>query len=479
MKLLTDNQPIETIDLDGIVIGVFKNNIFGDAAGRISSALQPFLDLNDFEGKKKTKAVLYNIAGVKSPRVILVGLGEKGKTDAETVRLAASKGVRKLRALGAKKIGIESLNEDGQSTAEGVVLGLYRYDDLKFKDKAKLKTLDEITFVGDNDSWNRGVTLAEGQNKARYLNDTPANICHPSWFVEKAKEYLSGLKNIEIIVREESWAIEQKMGAFMSVAYGSDQPAKFLEIHYKGGNDGDTPLVYIGKGITFDTGGISLKPSAGMGAMKADMSGAGAVVGTLYAIAKLGLKTNVIGITPLTENMPSGKATRPADIVTASNGKTIQVDNTDAEGRMVLADALVYVEKTFKPHTVIDIATLTGAMMVALGNAFIGMFTRSDELWKELEASGTITHDRFWRMPLDDIYRKQLDTPLADLKNVGGREGGSCTAAMFLGEFIEMGRWAHIDIAGNMSAKGKGYHPDGMTGKPVRALTTLAMKFEK
>ncbi|MCY3413788.1 MAG: leucyl aminopeptidase [Candidatus Heimdallarchaeota archaeon] len=480
MNIKTSSEAIETLDVDAIVIGLYKDNTHGETAIRLG-AIAPYLELDEFTGKTKQTMILYNVEGVKARRIYLVGLGEKEKCNFESVRNAASIAARTLRDRGLKSIAFEALHGDAQSTAEGAILGLYKYDFLKTQNLDKIKKVDEIIFSGnDVDAWNTGVIMAEGQNYARFLAETPANICTPTWFAEKAKEYLDGIDNIEIIVHDEEWAKEKKMGSFLSVAAGTEEPAKFLEIQYNGGNENDPPIVYVGKGITFDTGGISLKPSANMGAMRGDMGGAASVVGTLYAISKLGLKKNVIGLTPLTENMPSGRATKPSDVVTASNGKTIQVDNTDAEGRLILADALVYAEKEFNPHTVIDIATLTGSIGVALGEAFIGVFTRSDELWNELNRAGEKTFDRFWRMPLDPIYRKALDTPLADVNNVGSRAGGACQAAEFLGEFIEMKRWCHVDIAGVMDSPGSSdYHPKkGMTGKPVRGLVEFCKQME-
>ncbi|MHA2251550.1 MAG: leucyl aminopeptidase [Candidatus Kariarchaeaceae archaeon] len=476
MKLSANENNIETLDVDAIIIGKYEGLESGGAFSRLKDRFEDILNLGDFEGKKKQKTLLYNMPGINAKRVVLVGLGKKEDADDETVRIASAKGVKKLRKLGAKTVAIEALNEDGQSTAEGVILGLYEFDELKQKKNDEKKELEEVIFTGTSDqteNWKQGLTIGEAQNQARRLAELPANIATPSYFTEHTKTMFEGVDNISILVHDEKWAEEKKMGAFLSVTRGSDEPAKFLEIRYTGGDDGDQPLIIVGKGITFDTGGISLKPSSGMGAMRGDCGGAAATIGTLLGIAKLQLPLNVIGLTPLTENMPSGRATKPSDVVFASNGKSIEVENTDAEGRLILSDALVYAE-TFKPHTVIDIATLTGAIGVALGKAFVGSFTRSDELWAEIEKAGMMTHERFWRMPLDKIYRKQIDSTIADMKNSGGRPGGASTAAMFLGEFIEMERWCHLDIAGVMASKKSAYKPKGMAGFPVRALIQFA-----
>ncbi len=479
MKVSTSDTSVLQIDVDGIIIGSYENDLGEAAASKITDALSPILDLgDDYSGKFKENLLLYNAAGVIAKRVMLVGLGKKEKVDHEKVRVAVALGAKALRKRGVKKIAVEAVGGDAQSTAEGVLLGLYRFDELKTQDLDKLKTIDEVVYCGNDADWNKGVNIAVGENHARRLAELPSNYATPTYVATHSKEILEPF-GVKVLIHDEKWAEEKKMGSFLSVTEGADEPAKFTEMQYYGGTEGDQPLVLVGKGITFDTGGTSIKPSAGMGLMRGDMGGAAAVIGAMYAIASLKIPINVIALTPLAENVPGAHATNPADVVTASNGKTIQVENTDAEGRLILADALVYAE-TFNPHTVIDLATLTGSMMIALGDAFIGAFTRSDDLWKELDEAGNQTYERFWRMPLDKKYRKLLDTPLADMNNVGGRAGGASTAAMFLGEFIEMERWAHIDIAGVGWTTAVGdYTPKGMTGMPVRALAKLAEKYIK
>lgn len=478
MDYLIKSEKIEEIESDAVILGYFEEN----DEREILKQSNDIFELGDFKGKYKQKLILYNLEGIKAKRVLLVGLGKKDELTSDKVRVMASLGSKHLRGLGVKKIVVEALNDDAQATAEGVILGQYRFDELKTVNLDKLKTLDTVIFTSSEDmkgSFEYGINVAKAQNHARRLAELPSNYATPTYVAEHAKEILSKFENVEVFIHEEKWAEERKMGSFLSVTNGSDRPAKFLEMRYNGGEAGAQPFVLVGKGITFDTGGISLKPSSGMGNMRGDMGGAAAVIGAMYGIIANKLKTNVIGLTPLCENMPSGRATNPSDVVTASNGKTIQVDNTDAEGRLILADALVYAEE-LNPHTVVDLATLTGSIGVALGNAYMGAFSRSDDLWNEIDKAGKKTHDRFWRMPLDKLYRKQLDTPLADMNNVGGRAGGACTAAMFLSEFIGMERWAHLDIAGNAWTSGvTDYHPKGMTGKPARAMIDLAKSFEK
>jgi len=338
--------------------------------------------------------------------------------------------------------------------------------------------------------WSTGLVYGQAQNLARELMETPANLITPTLFCERIQKEFRSIDNVEIQVWDKSWAEAKKMNSFLSVARGTNEPCKFLEIHYKGASGEERAfkptLALVGKGITFDSGGISIKGGAGMKLMRADMGGAATVVSAAWAIAKLRIPIDLLICTPLTENMPSGHATKPGDIIYAMNGKSIEVDNTDAEGRLVLADALYYASSVYKPKTVIDCATLTGAMMIALGEPFSGVFSTSDNLWSHLEAAGKVEEDRFWRMPFDDFYMRQIDSSNADLCNTGGRTAGSCTAAIFLREFVDglacnapegseqaedAVEYAHIDIAGAMECTlPDPCNPKGLTGRPVRAL---------
>jgi aminopeptidase len=424
----------------------------------------------------------------------LSSLGEgfaskKSEVKRELVRQSVGNAVKDLRAHDGLKDVVIDASADPHAAAVAAHLALYKFT-LKTSPPSRFNpNLTEpiaekfsLAPIQESKEWDRGVIYAEAQNLARTLMELPANMMTPTAFTERVKEEFKGIPNVEIIVHDEAWAAEKNMNVFLSVTHGTSEPAKFLEIHYKGSAKKDEqPLAFVGKGITFDSGGISLKPGAGMKAMRADMGGAATVVSSAWAIAKLGLPVNLIVSTPLTENMPGPSATKPGDIVYAMNGKSVEVDNTDAEGRLVLSDAIYYTATEYKPHTLIDVATLTGAMGIALGEAFSGVFSTSDELWKELDLAGAIEHDRFWRMPLDDEYGPQIHSSNADLQNTGGRPAGSCTAALFLKPFAEgiEGRdgaeptlkWAHIDIAGTMEAsKPSSYQEKGMTGRPVRAL---------
>ncbi|VDP07941.1 unnamed protein product [Soboliphyme baturini] len=320
-------------------------------------------------------------------------------------------------------------------------------------------------------SWKRGVVMASCQNIVRRLSDMPANILTPVRFAAAAKELLQGLDSVEVICHDKAWATQQKMGAFLSVAEGSDQPPMFVEVHLKpSGKTIDGPVVLVGKGVCFDSGGISLKPSRSMDEMRADMAGAALVLSTIYGLAKLQTPLNreVIALMPMVENMPSGKATKPGDIVYSRSGKSIKIDNTDAEGRLILADALSYADD-FSPSHVIDLATLTGAIRISLGSAAAGVFTNDDQLWTSLLKASIETGDRVWRLPLFQYFSSALKTSAADFDNISkpamATMGGSSVAAAFLKEFTKCSSWAHVDIAGvAMGYSELTYLPSGMMG---------------
>lgn len=318
--------------------------------------------------------------------------------------------------------------------------------------------------------WEEGIKQATAQNLARTLAETPANLMTPTIFAKKAEEILTPL-GCEICPRDKSWAESKRMGGFLTVGKGSEEPPVFLEIRYNGGGDGT--YVLIGKGVTFDSGGISIKPSANMADMRADMGGAAAVVGTLFGLASSKVKVNIVALIPLVENLPSGRAVKPGDVIKAMNGKSICVDNTDAEGRLILADALCY-SKEFNPSWVLDIATLTGAMTVALGDAATGVFTNSNELYEVLELAAAKTGDRVWKFPLWKRYSELVtEYPFYDVHNVGkGKGGGSCKAAAFLREFVpEKVDWLHLDMASVIGpGKTSKYLSEGMQGRPTRTL---------
>lgn len=443
--------------------------------------------------KVGTARTLYG-AGPDGGHAVLSALGAgfaKERPDAKRERVrkavgAAVKSVKELEDLA--KLTIDTAGEP-QAAAAAAHLALYKFS-LKtspgspFAPGATVPVPEKVEIAPSETSeeWVRGVVTGRAQNLARTLMELPANMMTPTAFTERVKKEFAGLDNVEIIVRDAAWAESKGMNAFLSVTHGSAQPAKFMEIHYKGAPSKDAqPLALVGKGITFDTGGISLKPRAGMKDMRADMGGAAVVVSTALAVAQLKLPVNLVVTTPLTENMPGGRATKPGDIVYAMNGKSIEVDNTDAEGRLVLSDAIYYTATEYKPHTLLDVATLTGAIGYALSDVFTGVFSSSDDLWDELHAAGEAEYDRFWRVPLDEDYGPQIYSSNADLCNTGGSEGGACTAALFLkafapgiegeGDAPPALRWAHIDIAGVMEhTRPTPYMEKGMSGRPVRPL---------
>lgn len=352
---------------------------------------------------------------------------------------------------------------------EWTLTGVYTYDTTKSEKNPDYATT-QFQLVSDADlnaAITRGKALAHGVNVARELGNLPPNVCTPTYLAKQAQQLADHYDNVQTDILEEAEMEAMGMGAFMSVSKGSDQPGKLIVMHYKGAGDDVKPHVLVGKGLTFDTGGISLKPAAAMDEMKYDMCGAASVFGTLSTLAELQPAINVIAIVAAAENMPSARATRPGDVITTLSGKTVEILNTDAEGRMVLCDALTYAER-FEPQSVIDIATLTGAIVVGLGHHPIGLYSNNDELTTELKDAGQSAWDRAWPMPLWDDYREELESAYADLRHIGqGRAGGSITAAMYLSQFTESFRWAHLDIAGAAWTSAK----TGATGRPVGLLT--------
>ena len=320
-------------------------------------------------------------------------------------------------------------------------------------------------------AWERGCHLGSGTSLAKDLGNLPSNVCTPSYLADQAKQ-LAKAHKLKVQVLDEKDMAQLKMGSFLSVTKGTREPAKFIVLEYNVGKSKSKPVVLIGKGITFDTGGISLKPSGEMDEMKYDMSGAGSVLGTLKAVAQMRLPINVVGLIPTCENMPGGDAIKPGDVVTSMSGQTIEILNTDAEGRLILCDALTYAER-YQPESVVDIATLTGACVVALGSVASGLYSNDDGLAQELLDAGQDVWDRAWHMPLWDDYHEQIKSRFADVANVGGRPAGSVTAACFLSRFAKKYKWAHLDIAGTAWRSGK---DKGSTGRPVPLLTNYLIR---
>ena len=433
----------------------------------------------DFECKPGQGLYAHHVAGVKAARV---GFVFAGNTSAKALRKAVSSGLAMFKSGGSRTLAVATAGFGGLTADHGQVVvaaitdGLYVYRDTKpsapaaAKLKAVLVACDKAEAAAASAGLRVGNALAAGTTLARECANRPANLCTPSHLAEQARKLGKdhGLK-VEVLDRK---ACEKLgMGSFLAVAQGSDEPLKFIVARWMGGDKNEAPVVLVGKGITFDTGGISLKPAPEMDEMKYDMGGAASVLGTLKAVAELKAKVNLIGIIPACENMPSGRAVKPGDVVTSMSGQTIEILNTDAEGRLILCDALTYAER-FKPAVVVDIATLTGACVIALGHHRSGLFSPDDALAAELLAAGEQALDPAWRMPLDEEYDEALKSSYADMGNVGGRAGGSITAAKFLQRFTAKGRWAHLVIAGTAWKSGAA---KGATGRPVPLLTHFVL----
>ncbi len=419
-------------------------------------------------------------------RVLLVSMGGGKKAGASSFVEAARAAYRRAGMLGTNEVvsllaqtPVADREPDWQVEQEVLAARAvsYRFDRYKSVKPTDPPRLTKIAIAGSTEltrsfkaALARGLAIANGADLTRDLGNTPANICTPTWLAEAARKLAREFK-LKVQILDQRQIEQLKMGSFLSVAQGSAQPPRFIVLQYNGAPASRKPVVIVGKGITFDTGGISIKPAAGMDEMKYDMGGAAAVIGTMRAVAELKPKINVVMVVPTCENMPGSRATRPGDIVTSMSGQTIEILNTDAEGRLILCDALTYCER-FKPDCVIDLATLTGACVVALGHHHSGLFSRGDKLADELLAAGRQMLDTCWRMPLDDEYQKQIKSPFADMANVGGRDAGAVTAACFLERFTRNYDWAHLDIAGTAWYSGSN---KGSSGRPVAMLTRFIL----
>ena len=429
-----------------------------------------------FKGDAGQSFLLIASEGGKLVRIVLLAVAEG---DAGDYQKAGGEIIAKVQTSGAKHIAIHGANLSAQGAAEaayGATLRNWRMDKYRTKLAETSKpSVEALTIVGApaeaGTLWNRYNAIASGVALTKELVTEPANIIYPESFVERCR-HLSEL-GVEITVLDDKQMAELGMGALLGVAQGSRRPARLMAMKWDGtGGTQERPVAFVGKGVTFDTGGISIKPAAGMEDMKWDMGGAGAVAGVMKALAGRKAKAHVVGICGLVENMPDGNAQRPGDIVTSMSGQTIEVLNTDAEGRLVLCDALHWAQETYNPEYIVDLATLTGAIIVSLGSEYAGLFTNDDGLADKLTAAGKASGDPLWRFPLSKAYDKMIDSPIADMKNIGGKGAGSITAAQFLQRFIKDGvKWAHLDIAGTVWADKAGPVWDkGATGFGVRLL---------
>lgn len=455
--------------LDGTALGSLP-----DAAQALARTAAKALR---FDGEAGAVVEYFAEADGANRRLLLVGLGSKSDFEKAGAALVA-----KLLTSGETTLVVDISGVAGSKAAEaaaavasGAMLRSWRYDTYRTKLDAKQRpSLEEVVIVGGGAEaearWAAASAVVEGVAFTRELVTEPGNIIYPESFVERCRPLEALGVKIEVLDRDAMAALG--MGALLGVAQGSARPPQMLVMRWEGAEPSKAPVAFVGKGVTFDSGGISLKPGGGMEDMKWDMGGAGAVAGAMKALALRKAKANVIGVCGLVENMPDGLAQRPGDVVTSMSGQTVEVINTDAEGRLVLCDALTWVQKNYAPKTIVDLATLTGAMIVALGHEYGGLFANDDLLADQLLAAATASGDRLWRMPLGDAYDKLIDSPIADMKNVGPREAGSITAAQFLKRFIDEGvRWAHLDIAGMVWASKPGTTWDkGATGYGVRLL---------
>ncbi len=475
-----------------LILGVFSERQLSDAAKTIDAAsngaLISVLEKGDLDGKTGSVLMLYSVAGVTAERLLLVNCGKHEEFDRRAYEKALKAAFVQLDAarIGNALCTLTALEPNGmdsnQCVRHSVLLaaqGAYRYTQTKKPSPdapVPLTALDcWIEDAGQTAFAERavkhGLAIAEGVALARELSNLPGNICTPAYLADQATAVAQHSPKVEVEVLEEEAMAELGMGALLSVSRGSRQPAKLIVMHYRGGSEEDRPIVLVGKGLTFDAGGISIKPSEAMDEMKYDMCGGAGVIGTLRALCTLDLPLNVIGVVPASENLPDGAANKPGDIVTSLSGQTIEILNTDAEGRLILCDALTYVER-FDPALVIDMATLTGACIVGLGRHPSALCANDDALAEAITQAGETSADRVWRLPLWDDYQQQLDSNFADMANVGGRDGGAITAACFLSRYTKAYTWAHLDIAGTAWLTGK---EKGATGRPVPLLSQFLL----
>lgn len=487
MEFIVKSARPETLKTATLVIPVGEGRSLGATAQAVdeacAGAISALLKRGDLAGKLGQTLLAHSLPGLKAERVLLVGTGKDSELSDRQLRKVLSAAYTVLKGLGGSDavLALQDIQVKGRDTygktrlmVESLADGGYQFDRFKSQkaDASALKKLSLLTEKANLADAERASShaqaIAAGMAFTKDLGNLPPNLCHPSYLAEEAKALGKAHKNLKVDILDEKKLQELGAGAFLAVAQGSEQPPRMIVLNYQGGKKSEKPFALVGKGITFDTGGISIKPAAGMDEMKYDMCGAASVFGTLKAVLELQLPINLVCLLACAENMPSGRATRPGDIVTTMSGQTVEILNTDAEGRLVLCDTLTYAER-FKPQAVIDIATLTGACIVALGSNASGLMGNNDELIEQLLSAGKSADDRAWQLPLFDEYQEQLDSPFADIANIGGPKAGSITAGCFLSRFAKAYNWAHLDIAG--TAWISGGKDKGATGRPVPLLT--------
>jgi leucyl aminopeptidase len=475
------------------IVGLYENGDLSETArqidGQVGGLIKKLIAGGDFNAKLSDTLLLPRPSGSRATRILLVGLGARKNFGRKPYRKAVQAAAQALAKTGATDALIYLALEDqpdldiayrARIVAEVFCAQGYKIPDLKTGVKPKAWRLGTLSVaVPDSKSARAaqqgldvGVAVGSGMRLSRDLANLPPNICTPSYLGSQALKLGKELPNVKVKVLNEREIKALKMGAFLAVAKGSAEPPRLIVCEYRGANKSAAPICLVGKGITFDTGGISLKDPGAMDEMKFDMTGAAVVLGTLRAVAELQLPINLVVVVASCENMPSGTAVKPADIVTTMSGMSVEVLNTDAEGRLILCDALTY-SRRFKPAAVVDVATLTGACVIALGNHFSGLMSNNEALAEELEAAGTRADDRAWRLPVGDEYADQLKSNFADMGNIGGREGGASTAAAFLWRFVKDLKWAHLDIAGTAWLGGG---QKGSTGRPIPLLVDFLLQ---
>ena len=480
MDFTASSASLLNIKADSLILatGPQLQNSAADLDKSLDGAISSLVKAGDFSGKSGETLVIH-IPGASGKRIILLGT-EGASTAQKQINVINAGASALLKTASSKAVWVgEGLSDDAEwqasIVARSVQAASYKYAaQPKMVKKSKPAKLKSLTYWANSKAGANaakkglayGASVGNGMNVARQLSNLPANICTPTYLANQAKALAKGQRNVTTNVLSEADMRKLKMGSLLSVSAGSDQPAKLIVIKYQGTKASVKPTVLVGKAVTFDTGGISLKPGGGMDEMKYDMCGGASVMGVMNALIENQLPVNVVGIIPATENMPNGQATKPGDVVTSMSGQTIEILNTDAEGRLILCDALTYAGR-FKPDTIIDIATLTGAVIGALGKVTAGLLSNDDELAEGLLASGTKSGDRAWRMPLWEEYDELLKSNFADMANIGGPQAGTITAACFLARFTKKYRWAHLDVAGTAWVSGA---QKGATGRPVPIL---------
>ncbi|MDO9424810.1 MAG: leucyl aminopeptidase [Methylobacter sp.] len=501
MDYSIETAPLDELQCDCIIVGVYQDQQLSPSATALNNSthglINNIVSRGDLSGKNGETVLINAVPDSKIERILLVGLGENKPLSGKDYKKALLAAVNSLKKPQIKSVvcclaECDVADRDLQWKSRHIVEvfndAVYQFTHTKsdketesqiqkisiaYRDVGKKHELGAVSFAATEAEWDlthsgmlQGKAIAEGMDLTKHLSDLPGNLCTPTYLAEQAIELSKKYASLDVKILEESDMTALGMGALLSVSRGSRQPAKFITLSYQCGDKDAKPIVLIGKGLTFDAGGISLKPGAGMDEMKYDMCGGASVLGTLLAVAQLQLPLNIIGLIPSSENMPDGDANKPGDILTSMSGKTIEVLNTDAEGRLLLCDALTYAER-FNPEVVIDLATLTGACLVALGRVTSGLLGNDDALCNELLAAGETANDTVWRLPLWEEYQEQLKSNFADMANVGGKDAGTITAACFLSRFAEKFRWAHLDIAGTAWRTGP---TKGATGRPVSLL---------